>query len=93
MTKLSKYALKQLSDEERKEYFAKLEAEANNYKCVYGGKIYITEDTEGNYYLESFDSDDDRVDDIFCDAADLQDNFERLEDNLADIYENQEEDY
>lgn len=91
MTKLSKYALKQLSDEGRTEYYAELEAEENNYRRVYGGKIYITEDSEGNYYLESFDLDNYRIEDTFCLANELDDYLERLEEELADIHDGHEE--
>ncbi len=59
MTKeLSKYALKQLTDEERTEHFAELEAEDSLITRCYGGEVIISED-KNNYgwAIESRDND------------------------------------
>lgn len=58
MTKLSKYALKQLSDEERNEYYEALQAEEELITHCYGGEVIISED-KNNYgwTIEAWDND------------------------------------
>ena len=99
MTKLSKYALKQLSDQERREYFADIEAEDSLITHCYGGKVIISED-KNNYgwKVEAWDNDDFLINEEWGDTrADVESEvgllvaeLEELEDDS--IYGDEDED-
>jgi len=93
MKQLSKYALKQLTEDERMEYYAQLKAEEDSIRRVSGGEIRITESADGDYYLESFDLDNCRVRDTFCYIESLEDEIELMEEELADIQDCTEEEW
>ena len=95
MTKeLSKYALKQLTDEERVEYEAALETEKNRVRRVCGGEVHVDANSAyGGWNIESYDIDGFPVEqDYTADVDELLDIIACMEEELADIQDGKEED-